>query len=102
MQGEVFLLLSSFLRRNVDIYRIATSLTPKQKSDLFVLIDAVLVIFSLALAALLFGVKFDSYHTLKGGVYIGIFLAALGSGPINRLEIALVACFKSPNFQGVS
>ncbi|WP_142495032.1 twin-arginine translocation signal domain-containing protein [Thalassovita litoralis] len=35
------------------------------------------------------------------------FLAAagvttLGSGPINRLEIALVACFKSPNFQGVS
>ncbi len=26
----------------------------------------------------------------------------LGSGPINRLEIALVACFKSPNFQGVS
>lgn len=73
-------MLSSYLRRKVDAYQIATSLTPKQKSDLFVATDAILVVLSLILAALLFGVKFDDYQTLKHGAYIGFFLAALCAG----------------------
>jgi FlaA1/EpsC-like NDP-sugar epimerase len=84
------LLLSSFLRRNVDVYRVATSLTPKQKSDLFVLIDAFLVIFSLFLAALLFGAKFDNSQTLKHGAYIGLFLAALCAGASLMLGLSRI------------
>jgi len=70
-------LLKTYLRRKVDLYALATSLTPSQKSRLFVLIDALLVVLSLSVAALLFGENFDDSHTVRNGILIAAFLVAL-------------------------
>jgi len=61
----------------VDLYALATSLTPSQKSQLFVLIDALLVVLSLSVAALLFGQNFDDSHTVRNGILIAAFLVSL-------------------------
>jgi len=70
-------LLKTYLRRKVDLYALATSLTPSQKSQLFVLIDALLVVLSLSVAALLFGQNFDDSHTVRNGILIAAFLVSL-------------------------
>lgn len=61
----------------MDLYALATSLTPSQKSQLFVLIDALLVVLSLSVAALLFGQNFDDSHTVRNGILIAAFLVSL-------------------------
>lgn len=70
-------MLKTYLRRKVDLYALATSLTPSQKSQLFVLIDALLVVLSLSVAALLFGQNFDDSHTVRNGILIAAFLVSL-------------------------
>ncbi|MGH1354979.1 MAG: polysaccharide biosynthesis protein [Thalassovita sp.] len=63
--------------RKFDLYQIATSLTSRQKRDLFVVIDAVLTLASLGIACLLFSVKINDFHTLRNCFYIFGFLTAL-------------------------
>ena len=70
-------MLGSYMQHRIDTYQIVTSLTAKQKRNFFVLIDAVLVLLSLGLAAVLFATKFETFQILKHGAYIGFFLAAL-------------------------
>jgi FlaA1/EpsC-like NDP-sugar epimerase len=64
--------------RKFDLYQIATSLTSGQKRDLFVLIDALLILASLGVASLLFSVKVEGFHTVRNGVIVFGFLTALG------------------------
>ena len=61
----------------IDLYKIATSLTLRQKRNLFVMVDAVLVLFSLGVACLLFDVKFEDSQIVRDGMYFAGFLAAL-------------------------
>jgi FlaA1/EpsC-like NDP-sugar epimerase len=74
--------------RKVDLYEIATSLTSGQKRDLFVIIDAALIVLSLGIACLLFDVKFQDFHTVRNGIYIFGFLTALGMALTLLLGIA--------------
>ena len=67
------------MRRNIDLYALVTSLTPHKKAQLFVLIDALLIVACFGLAALLFGEKFNDFLAVKNGAIVLTFLVALGS-----------------------
>ncbi|THD73841.1 polysaccharide biosynthesis protein [Thalassobius vesicularis] len=67
------------MRRKIDLYALVTSLTSHKKAQLFVLIDALLIIACFGLAALLFGEKFNEIHTVRNGSILLTFLVALGS-----------------------
>lgn len=67
------------MRRKIDLYALVTSLTPHKKAQLFVLIDALLIVACFGLAALLFGEKFNEIHTVRNGSILLTFLVALGS-----------------------
>lgn len=66
-----------YLGDKIDLFQIATSLTPRHKRNLFVLVDAVLVVLSLAIAFVLFGVNIENSHTLRNVFYITGLLTPL-------------------------
>ncbi|MGR1580949.1 polysaccharide biosynthesis protein [Thalassobius sp. S69A] len=72
-------MLKTLFKGKADLYDLVTSLTVKQKSELFVLIDGALIVLSLAFSAFLFGEKFETSHTVTDGAVLTLFLVALGS-----------------------
>ncbi len=68
---------STFLGQKLDLHEYALSLTPKRKGRIFLFLDAVQVLASLAVATLLFGVPQLDALTLKNALYTGLSLSLL-------------------------